>query len=326
MLPASPLIVNLPSSPLLIWSLLAQGSDQRRPVSSELLRDDTLVVQQHNFSIVAPKIWRWTRQSVRVRDSDAYAFIASSRNNDSTLVVIAFDMTIWDLEKPSLADGLVKGMLEKLPPGWTVVDLNISQQPLPATSSAVRYRATLAGPADARLYQIGYILRGRPVYLISMVSLKSEEPSSLRQAVESFRVIDQRRAAFRLPAALPIGNPRTLLSGLMALFLVVEVLLRVRARKRSAIPSEMSLVSRTLILLGVTAALFLTSVEIPFAESSDPRAYALGAVTGVIAMAYGVAYFVYGRKAKRNLNNLARLFCVLCFLIPVLSAAGNARR
>src|SRR6266568_4555881 len=93
--------------------------------------------------------------------------------------------------------------------------------------------------------------------------------------------------------------------------------LRVRARKRSAIPSEMSLVSRTLILLGVTAALFLTSVEIPFAESSDPRAYALGAVTGVIAMAYGVAYFVYGRKAKRNLNNLARLFCVLCFLIPV---------
>src|SRR2546427_10746270 len=104
MLPANPLIVNLLSSPLLIWSLFAQVLDNPRPVSGELLGVDTLVVQLHNFSIVAPRSWKWTRQSVHVRDTEAHAFIASSRNNDSALVVIAFDMTIWDWEEPSFAD------------------------------------------------------------------------------------------------------------------------------------------------------------------------------------------------------------------------------
>jgi hypothetical protein len=314
-----------------VTALHVQAPATSQPDSTVSLHGDTLVVQTQNFSVVGPPGWHWAQQSVNLQEAGARAFTAVSPAGDSALAVVAVDIASWgwrsDAES-SFVRGFEQSALHKLPARWTLHDVSVAASPVPASPNALRLRAILTDPNGTSVYRLGYLVPGKLSYWFLISSSDDVDPPALQHAVQTFRLLDPRRASVQVSATRLIGNPRAELIGLVVLFGAFEVVTRLRTRRRAVIgPPGMTFVSRLLIFIGIVAALLLTIVEVRVSDSSDllPSG-ALGAVSAVVAMAATISYWVYGRRSKRKLNKFAWLFCGLCLIIPILSAVGNAAR
>jgi hypothetical protein len=249
------------------------------------------------------------------------AYVVTAPDSNAAAGVVVIDMPVWRLGGEDFSRGLVKGMVENLPEGWSASDLRTSRVSIPLPQT-LRYRAQLTSTAGDTLYQFGYLVAGRVAYVITTTASTEVEPASFREIVGSFKADSPTRPAL-VPAALAIGRPRSLLLVVLVAFLLVEVLVRVRSRDG---PAPLTFTSRLLLLIGVTGILFLTQVEIRPAEAWDPVPYAIGSVTGTLLLAVGIAYLIFGRVAKRNWNKFARIFCLLSLVLPILTAAGRVNR
>ena len=307
-----------------ILGLLAVATAQAVPDSlpNDWLHGDTLVVHHRGFSVVGPRGWVWTHATVTANNGiTGEAFVVTAPDSSAATAVVIMDTQVWGVGGEAFSRGLLKGMVEGLPEGWSAEDLRTSrtETPLPQT---LRYRARLVSTEGDTLYQFGYLVSGRKGYLLTTRGSTEVEPPSFSETVRSFTLLISRRPAL-VPAALAIGRPRHLLFGLLAFFVLIELFIRVQSR---AAPPPLTFVSRLLLVLGVTGSLFLTQVEVMPTEAWDPSPSAIGYVTGILAFAAGLAYFAYGRVAKRNWNKFARAFCLLALILPFLAAAGKLSR
>jgi len=227
----------------------------------------------------------------------------------------------------SFGNGIRKGIEETLPREWSVSEFTTSVASFPRGS--LNYRVTLTSQNGDTTYQFGYVVPGRIGYMFVMNSSTNAIPSVLTDVISSFRVIDPGRNTVKVFALVAFGKPLVTLMLIVFLAMMLEVIIwhRKRAARSMMEPQQAASItrfSRLLIFAGLTAAVAFTNVDADPGDS--PIAVAVGALIGVLGIAFAVSYAVYGRRKRRDWNRFARLFCLLAIVIPWLSAIGNASR
>lgn len=309
------LSVGLPLVLLAVSQAVQQPAPEALP--AEWIHGDTLIVRVHNFSVNAPSGWTWTRQKLLMERGAADAFIATSPSREEVLILLVSRLSIVRFDSTFVA-GFRKGIQNALPQGWTIAQFRTEQGG--DRPGVYRYTATITTTQGDTAFQFGHLIGGRTGYLFMMARPVDQRPATLVNVVASFRLLDPARNRLRTLALLALGRPRgTLITLGLVVLLIEAVMWRRKKSGASVIDTQQApnLLARCLIYVGVVGALFLTSVELT-GDGFD-AAGAAGTLTGVLGMAFVVAYLSFGRASIRDWNKFAWLFCALAIVLPLFS-------
>jgi len=164
-------------------ALLAQSGDEM-PVPGEWLHDGRLMVSEFNFSINSLEA-RWLyRRLPDVRGHSATQF-AAEVSGESYLLIVLEEGGRMDAQQTK---SFVEGMQRSLPQGWKAGDVLMEPTNTPVPDS-IKFRATLHVPGDETVYNYGYVVSGKRIFMLLIYSRASMEPPEFTRFASSFNLL-----------------------------------------------------------------------------------------------------------------------------------------
>jgi len=166
-------------------SVSAFAQPETKPVPSEFLRGNTLVVSDANFSVAAPSDdWHWEMLS-GLPDEKSTSFVCIQNGSDARIVVVATHVAIQEINERFMR-GFIKGVEKHVPDAAATMEYSKSETPRPG-SMRYHYRT-------AAQYRYGYLVPTGRIVNIMGASATAEEPPALAAVANSLAIIDEAKA------------------------------------------------------------------------------------------------------------------------------------